>query len=118
MVAGDRLPKGAVKLLLNLAMIAGDALVRGGRLDVGAERSDGALEMVIRAEGPRILLDPSCARRSSRAARAATVEPRAAGAWLAHALAAEAGGHDPAQRPGGRGADDRGHARRVKFAQG
>src|SRR6188472_633002 len=38
MVAGDQLPKGAVKLLLNLAMIAGDALVRGGRLDVGAER--------------------------------------------------------------------------------
>src|SRR5687767_7685172 len=36
-VADSRLPKGAVKLLLNLALIAGDALVRGGRLDVGAE---------------------------------------------------------------------------------
>ena len=64
MVADDKLPKGAVKLLLNLALIAGDALVRGGRLDVGAEQRDGALEIVIRAEGPRILLDPSCARRS------------------------------------------------------
>src|SRR4030095_12059875 len=30
MVAGDRLPKGAVKLLLNLAMIAGAALGVGG----------------------------------------------------------------------------------------
>jgi histidine phosphotransferase ChpT len=58
MVADEKLPKGAIKLLLNLAMIAGDALVRGGRLDVGAERHDGALEIVIRAEGPRILLDP------------------------------------------------------------
>ena len=38
MVADDKLPKGAVKLLLNLALIAGDALVRGGRLDVGAEQ--------------------------------------------------------------------------------
>jgi histidine phosphotransferase ChpT len=57
-VAGDRLPKGAVKLLLNLAMIAGDALVRGGRLDIGAESADRSLELVIRAEGPRILLDP------------------------------------------------------------
>src|SRR5688572_310175 len=48
MVSDDDLPKGAVKLLLNLALIAGDALVRGGRLDVGAERTGGALEMVIR----------------------------------------------------------------------
>ena len=59
MVSGDKLPKGAVKLLLNLALLAGDALVRGGRLDVGAERNDGAIELVIRAEGPRILLDPA-----------------------------------------------------------
>ncbi|MEO6360235.1 MAG: histidine phosphotransferase family protein, partial [Sphingomicrobium sp.] len=32
-VADSKLPKGAIKLLLNLALIAGDALVRGGRLD-------------------------------------------------------------------------------------
>ena len=91
-VAGDRLPKGAVKLLLNLAMIAGDALVRGGRLDVGAERSDGAIEMVIRAEGPRVLVDPTLRETIVKGASGGTVEPRAAGAWLAHELAAEAGG--------------------------
>ena len=39
MVSGDRLPKGAIKLLLNLALLAGDALVRGGRLDVGVQAS-------------------------------------------------------------------------------
>ena len=92
MVADDRLPKGAVKLLLNLAMIAGDALVRGGRLDVGAERRDGALEMVIRAEGPRILLDPKLRETIAKGHCDGGVEPRAAGAWLAHTLAAEAGG--------------------------
>jgi histidine phosphotransferase ChpT len=54
MVAGDRLPKSAVKLLLNLAMLAGDALVRGGTLDIGAEQREGEVEVVIRAEGPRI----------------------------------------------------------------
>jgi histidine phosphotransferase ChpT len=91
MVADEKLPKGAIKLLLNLAMIAGDALVRGGRLDVGAERHDGALEIVIRAEGPRILLDPKL-RDTIAAGHSGEVEPRAAGAWLAHALAAEAGG--------------------------
>jgi histidine phosphotransferase ChpT len=92
MVADDKLSKGAVKLLLNLAMIAGDALVRGGRLDVGAEQRDGALEMVIRAEGPRILLDPKLRETIGKGNAGGEVEPRAAGAWLAHALAAEAGG--------------------------
>ena len=91
-VAGDRLPKGAVKLLLNLAMIAGDALVRGGRLDVGAERSDDAIEMVIRAEGTRVLVDPTLRETILKGASGGTVEARAAGAWLAHELAAEAGG--------------------------
>jgi histidine phosphotransferase ChpT len=92
MVADDKMAKGAVKLLLNLAMIAGDALVRGGRLDVGAEQRDGALEMVIRAEGPRILLDPKLRETIAKGSAGGEVEPRAAGAWLAHTLAAEAGG--------------------------
>ena len=92
MVAGDRLPKGAVKLLLNLAMIAGDALVRGGRLDVGAERRDDAIEMVIRAEGTRVLVDPTLRETILKGASGGSVEPRAAGAWLAHELAAEARG--------------------------
>ena len=91
MVADDRLPKGAVKLLLNLALIAGDALVRGGRLDVGAERREGAIELAIRAEGPRILLDPKLRETVLNGHSGGEVEPRAAGAWLAHSLAAEAG---------------------------
>ncbi len=92
MVADDKMAKGAVKLLLNLAMIAGDAFVRGVRMYVGAERRDGALEMVIRGEGPRILLDPKLRETIAKGSAAGEVEPRAAGAWLAHALAAEAGG--------------------------
>ena len=92
MVAGDQLPKGAIKLLLNLALLAGDALVRGGRLDVGAESSDDMLELVIRAEGPRILLDPTLRETLLSGQANGAVEPRAAGAWLAHSLAAEAGG--------------------------
>ena len=91
-VQDDKLPKGAVKLLLNLALLAGDALVRGGQLDVGAERTDGALEIAIRAEGPRIMLDPNLRETLAKGSSGDTVEPRAAGAWLAHALTAEAGG--------------------------
>jgi len=92
MVSDEKLPKGAVKLLLNLAMLAGDALVRGGRLDVGAERRNGEVELAVRAEGPRILLDPSLRETLSNGANGASVEARAAGAWLAHNLVAEAGG--------------------------
>ena len=100
MVADDELPKGAVKLLLNLALIAGDALVRGGRLDVGAENGARRLELVIRAEGTRILLDPSLRETILKGSSGGTVEPRAAGAWLAHSLAEQARGEirlsDPA----------------------
>jgi histidine phosphotransferase ChpT len=92
MVTAEKLPKGAIKLLLNLALLAGDALVRGGRLDVGAETDDRLIELVIRAEGPRILLDPALRKTLLDGARDGAIEPRAAGAWLAHSLAAEAGG--------------------------
>ncbi len=90
-VESDKLPKGAVKLLLNLALLAGDALVRGGRLDVGAERTSGSIELAVRAEGPRILLDPVL-RETLATGGGGSVEPRAAGAWLAHSLAAKGGG--------------------------
>ena len=91
MVSEERFSKGAVKLMLNLAMLAGDALVRGGQLDIGAEQGPRQLEIVIRAEGPRILLDPALRTVMTNGAEG-MVEPRAAGAWLAHRLASDAGG--------------------------
>ena len=91
-VEGEKLPKDAVKLLLNLAMLAGDALVRGGRLDVGAERRSGGIELAVRAEGPRILLDPALREMLANGGSDGPVEPRAAGAWLAHRLVKDSGG--------------------------
>jgi histidine phosphotransferase ChpT len=90
-VEDEQLPKGAIRLLLNLALLAGDALVRGGLLDVGAERRNGEIELAIRAEGPRILLDPVL-RETLATGGSGPIEPRAAGAWLAHRLTADAGG--------------------------
>lgn len=93
LVSDEKLSKGAMKLLLNLALIAGDALVRGGRLDIGAETSGSGLELVIRAEGPRVMLDAGIRDMiTSGAPEGAQIEPRVAGAWLAQALAKEAGG--------------------------
>ena len=91
-VSDGKLPKGAVKLLLNLALLAGDALVRGGRLDVGAESSDGAIELAVRGEGPRILLDPVLRETLANGASGDGIEPRAAGAGLAPRLGGAAGG--------------------------
>jgi histidine phosphotransferase ChpT len=90
-VSDEKLPKDAVKLLLNLAMLAGDALVRGGRLDIGAERGNGEVELAVRAEGPRILLDPALREVLANGA-GGSIEPRAAGAWLANNLATSGGG--------------------------
>jgi histidine phosphotransferase ChpT len=93
MVADEKLSKGAMKLLLNLALIGGDALVRGGRLDIGAETTGNGLEIAIRGEGPRVMLDAGLREMLTNGAPADdNIEPRAAGAWLARALAEEAGG--------------------------
>ncbi|HEX6410099.1 MAG TPA: histidine phosphotransferase family protein [Sphingomicrobium sp.] len=93
MVADEKLSKGAMKLLLNLALIAGDALVRGGRLDIGTETTRLGLEIAIRGEGPRVMLDAGLREMLSNGAQeGAEIEPRVAGAWLAQALAREAGG--------------------------
>lgn len=91
-VSDEKLPKDAVKLLLNLAMLAGDALVRGGRLDVGAERRSGEIELAVRADGPRILLDPNLRDTLANGGGEGAIEPRAAGAWLAHNMITGAGG--------------------------
>jgi histidine phosphotransferase ChpT len=97
MVGDAKLSKSATKLLLNLALIAGDALVRGGRLDVGAENEDGT-EIAIRAEGPRIVIDPGIRSTLVDGAKG-EIEARTAGAWLAHSLAADGGGSIQLSQP-------------------
>jgi histidine phosphotransferase ChpT len=92
MVDEPTMSKSALKVLLNLVLITGDALVRGGRLDVGAEKHDGGLDIVIRAEGPRIVLDPELKNVLVGESSEESIAPRAAAAWLAHCLVQEGGG--------------------------
>jgi histidine phosphotransferase ChpT len=92
MVGEPTMSKSALKVLLNLVLIAGDALVRGGRLDIGAERHDGGVDIVIRSEGTRIVLDPELKRVLVGEASENEVAPRAAAAWLVHSLVGEGGG--------------------------
>jgi len=92
LVEDATLPKSAIKVLLNLALIAGDALIRGGQLDVGAEVVGGQVEIVVRADGPRIVLDPELRTALLGTQGEAPITPRAAAAYLVHALVADGGG--------------------------
>jgi histidine phosphotransferase ChpT len=92
MVDEPTMSKAALKVLLNIVLIAGDALVRGGSLDVGAERHGDGLDIVVRAAGTRIVLDPELRRVLVGEMSEDEVAPRAAAAWLAHSLVEEGGG--------------------------
>lgn len=91
LVGTAALPKNAMKILLNLAMTAGDALLRGGRLNVAAEQRDGTIELAVRAEGPRVLLDPELKAALEGRTTFGDLNPRAAAAFLVHVLTKEAG---------------------------
>jgi histidine phosphotransferase ChpT len=92
LVEDERLSKQAVKVLCILSMIAGDALVRGGRLDIGAEAEGGAVEIVLRATGPRIALDEELRSTLLHGHAGDALSPRAAPAFLVHALVEQGGG--------------------------
>lgn len=99
MVADEALSKTAIKVLLNLVLIAGDALVRGGQLAIGCEMTADATEIVVRAEGPRLVLDGELRTTLNGEAREDALTPRAAAAWLVHTLARESGGHSQVSSP-------------------
>lgn len=92
LVSEPMLPKLATKILLNLALIAGDALVRGGQLDVGAERHEGMMEIVVRAQGQKIVLDAELRAALAGQVPADKVTSRSAAAWMVHALVEQSGG--------------------------
>ena len=91
-VGEPNLPKSAVKVLLNLAMIAIDALVRGGTLEVGAERRDGATEIAVRASGQRVAFDASIGKALDGSLATEELSGRTAPAHMIRLLAEELGG--------------------------
>ena len=91
-LTADRMPKGAVKVMLNFAQIGLDALVRGGTLDVGAETRGGASEIVVRAAGPRIAFDETIGRALENRLDPGELTSRTAAAHMLALLARQAGG--------------------------
>src|SRR3990170_983221 len=91
-VAEAALPKPAVKVLLNLAAIAIDALIRGGTLAVGAEARDGATEIAVRAAGPRVAFDQNVGKALEGSLGADELSGKTAPAHMIRLLAEELGG--------------------------
>ncbi len=94
--SGESLPKPAVKVLLNFALIAIDALVRGGTLEVAAEPRDNdghpVTEIVVRASGARIAFDAAVGRALEGKGAAGELSSRTAPAAMLHQLALGVGG--------------------------
>ena len=86
------LPKPSVKVLLNLSQIALDALVRGGTLDIGAEKRDGNIEIVARATGDKIAFDETIGRALQSELGSSDITSRTAAAHMIALLAEELGG--------------------------
>ena len=91
-IASSSLPKPAVKVMLNLAQIALDALVRGGTLDIGAERHEGNIEIVARATAERIAFDEVIGHALQGELDADEITSRTAAAHMIALLAGEMGG--------------------------
>ena len=90
--SGDAMPKPAVKVLLNLALIGIEALVRGGTLDIGAELRDGASEIAVRATGGRIAFDETIGQALEGKLHPSELSSRTAPAAMIHQLAGSLGG--------------------------
>ncbi|MEP2736963.1 MAG: histidine phosphotransferase family protein [Erythrobacter sp.] len=86
------LPKPAVKVMLNFAQIALDALVRGGTLDIGAEMRDGAAEIVVRASAEKLAFDDTIGQAIEGNMDVSDLSSRTAAAHMIALLAEETGG--------------------------
>ena len=91
-LAEANLGKPAIKVLLNFAQIAIDALVRGGSLDIGAEVRNGACEIVVRASGPTVAFDDTIGKALDGTLDRSELSSRTAAAHMIALLAEQAGG--------------------------
>lgn len=91
-VSTDDIDSRAAKLLLNMILIAGEALVRGGNIEVRIDDAGGLGQIVIAATGSVVKIRDSV--RAALSPRPSPGEPdsQSAPAYLARALAARLDG--------------------------
>lgn len=91
-VPSSMLAKPAVKVLLNLALIGLDGLVRGGQLIIAAEENGGTCEIAVNATGPKVVIDEAIAAALSGTMGSAMMSPRVAPAYMIERIATGSGG--------------------------
>lgn len=91
-IAVPTLSKTASKVMLNLAHIGLDALVRGGTLDIGVETRDDVTEIVVRAAGTKIAFDPQIGEALAGRLDPTELTGRTAPAHLLSLIAERSGG--------------------------
>jgi histidine phosphotransferase ChpT len=100
LIDGESLPKQAAKLLLNLALMVGEALPRGGTMTLGSEQRGGLVEIVVRGEGPKVTFAQDLRDSFSPIGANEPVTTRTATSYLIRTLVAEAGGQLALSGPG------------------
>lgn len=96
----QELSKDGIKALLNLILVAGESILRGGRLVVESGQSNGVLELRVRAEGERLQLKPEMEETLAGRAKQADLTPKTAPAWLVAIAAAGVSGSVDIQKTG------------------
>lgn len=91
-ITDAKLPKAAIKVMLNLSQIALDALVRGGTLDIGAERTGGNVEIVARATAEKLAFDETIGLALQGQLHASEITSRTAAAHMIALLAEDMSG--------------------------
>jgi histidine phosphotransferase ChpT len=91
-LADPSLPKPAIKTLLNFALIALDALVRGGDLEIAGELRDDDSEIVVRATGNRVVFDEDIGRALEGTLPSYELSSRTAPAEMLRQMAGQLGG--------------------------
>ena len=84
--------KSEVKVLLNLALIVAESMIRGGVMSISMTEEDGAHVIVVHGDGERVIVQAPVKAALEGALDEEELEPRAAPAYLAHMVALEAGG--------------------------
>ncbi|GER07508.1 histidine phosphotransferase [Iodidimonas muriae] len=85
----QNMPKNALKLLLNLALLAGEGLIRGGVIRVESSPHENGHLLEITASGPRLIFSDACRAALEGRLDEDALEPRTAPAYLAGIVAKE-----------------------------
>ena len=83
--------KNLVKLLLNIALVISESLIRGGTLTVKLHEVEDSLELAVKAEGQRIIVQDVVISGLLGKIAESELEPRNAPAHLAACVAREMG---------------------------